>query len=65
MRRADLAKFTQHPDSAARLSATGDAELIEDSPTEPFWGIGPNGTGANWSGRVPEEVRSRIREGKP
>lgn len=64
MRRVDLAKFTQHPELAARLLATGEAELIEDSPTEPFWGIGPDGTGTNWSGRVLAEVRSRIREGK-
>lgn len=40
MRRADFAKFTQHPDLAALLLATADAELVEDSPTDPFWGIG-------------------------
>jgi ribA/ribD-fused uncharacterized protein len=61
MRRADLAKFVQHPDLAERLRATGDAELIEDSPTEPFWGIGPDGLGLNWAGRVLMEVREALR----
>lgn len=60
MRRADLAKFTQHPELAARLLRTGDAELIEDSPSEPFWGIGPDGLGPNWAGRVLMEVRSAL-----
>jgi N-glycosidase YbiA len=58
MRRADLAKFTQNRDLAAALLATGDAELIEDSPFEPFWGIGPDGLGQNWAGRIVMEVRA-------
>jgi ribA/ribD-fused uncharacterized protein len=61
MRRADLAKFTQHPDLAARLAATGDAQLVEDSPFEPFWGIGQDGAGKNWAGRVLMEVRAALR----
>jgi predicted NAD-dependent protein-ADP-ribosyltransferase YbiA (DUF1768 family) len=40
---------------------TGDAELVEDSPTEPFWGIGPDGQGANWAGKVLMEVREKLR----
>jgi N-glycosidase YbiA len=61
MRRIDLAKFTQHEDLHEFLLATGDAELIEDSPSEPFWGIGPDGQGLNWAGRVLMEVRAIIR----
>ena len=60
MRRADLAKYTQHSDLAERLLATGDAELIEDSPSEPYWGIGPEGRGQNWAGRVLMEVRRQL-----
>jgi len=60
MRRADMAKFTQHPELAARLLQTRNAELIEDSPFEPFWGIGPDGLGLNWAGRVLMEVRSAL-----
>jgi ribA/ribD-fused uncharacterized protein len=62
MRRADLAKFIQNPDLAELLLATGDAELIEDSPSEPYWGIGPDGNGLKWAGRVLMEVRKILRE---
>ncbi len=62
MRRADLAKFTQNDDLARRLLATGDAELIEDSLSEPYWGIGPDGDGPNWAGRVLMEVRAMLCE---
>jgi ribA/ribD-fused uncharacterized protein len=61
MRRADLAKFTQNPDLKEMLLATGDAQLIEDSPSEPYWGIGPDGQGLNWAGRVLMEVREKLR----
>jgi ribA/ribD-fused uncharacterized protein len=60
MRRADLANFTQHADLAALLLPTGDAELVEDSPSESFWGTGPDGQGINWAGRVPMEIRARL-----
>ena len=62
MRRADLAKFTQHGELGVVLLATGDAELVEDSPFEPYWGIGLDGHGLNWAGRVLMEVRAQLRE---
>src|SRR5712672_3124710 len=61
MRRADAAKYSQNPDLAALLLATGDAELIEDSSNEPFWGTGPDGQGHNWAGRVLMEIRGELR----
>jgi ribA/ribD-fused uncharacterized protein len=61
MRRADLAKFTQNADLAELLLATGDAELVEDSQSEPYWGIGPDGHGSNWAGHVLMEVREKLR----
>jgi len=61
MRRADRAKFTQHRDLAERLLATGEAELVEDSSSEPFWGVGPEGRGGNWAGRVLMEIREELR----
>lgn len=60
MRRADMAKFTQHPELATMLLATGDAELVEDSALEPFWGVDEDGQGANWAGRVLMEVRQLL-----
>ncbi len=61
MRRADAAKFSQHTELAARLLATGTAALVEDSPADPFWGIGRDGLGLNWAGRVLMEVREHLR----
>jgi N-glycosidase YbiA len=61
MRRADMAKFTQHSKLGDLLLATGDAELVEDSSYEPYWGIGPDGQGLNWAGRIIMEVREQLR----
>jgi N-glycosidase YbiA len=61
MRRADGAKFAQHPELAVLLLETGDAELIEDSFSDRFWGIGPDGSGPNWAGRVLMEIREELR----
>ena len=60
MRRADDAKFTQHPELATALLETQDAELIEDSPFEAYWGVGRDGQGLNWAGRVLMEVRQKL-----
>ena len=60
MRRADRAKYQQNPDLAALLAATGSAELVEDSPSEPFWGIGTEGNGPNWAGRILMEIREEL-----
>lgn len=61
MRRADRAKFSQHPQLAEMLLATAPAELIEDSPFDSFWGQGQDGLGQNWAGRILMEIRDRLR----
>ena len=60
MRAAVRAKFIQNPELAQSLLATGDAELIEDSRSDSFWGIGEKGDGLNWLGRVLMEVRTEL-----
>ena len=60
MRQAVAAKFDQNPDLADRLRATGTAESVEDSATDAFWYVGPDGTGQNWLGRVLMEVRATL-----
>jgi predicted NAD-dependent protein-ADP-ribosyltransferase YbiA (DUF1768 family) len=50
-----------HPELAQLLLDTGQAELVEDSLSEPFWGIGPDGSGSNWAGRVLMEIREEMK----
>lgn len=62
LEQAVRAKFLQNPDLAAKLLATGDAEIIEDSTFDPFWGIGRNGEGENRMGRMLMQIRQELRE---
>ncbi len=50
MKRALYAKFRQHKLLLLSLINTMDAELIEDSEKDPFWGIGIDGKGKNMLG---------------
>ena len=63
MREAVLAKFTQHGDIRAVLLATGDAVIVEDSPTDDYWGIGAHGGGRNKLGKILMSVRDQLRGG--
>lgn len=54
------AKFTQRKELRDALLLTGDHELVEDSPTDTYWGIGKDGTGQNKLGRMLQLVRSRL-----
>jgi ribA/ribD-fused uncharacterized protein len=61
MREAVLAKFTQHADLRATLLGTGDALLVENSPTDDYWGCGAHGGGKNKLGRILMSVREELR----
>jgi len=65
MIRAVHAKFTQNPDLQQKLLATGDAQIVEDSTHDPFWGIGRDGGGSNWMGRVLMQIRFEILNSAP
>lgn len=54
------AKFTQHESLKEVLLSTGDAVLIEDSPTDYFWGCGSDGTGKNMLGKVLMRIRKEL-----
>ncbi|KAG0708143.1 DUF1768-domain-containing protein [Suillus ampliporus] len=54
-------KFTQHTDLKSMLLGTGDAELVEDSPKDYFWGIGADGSGRNELGKALERLRDELR----
>lgn len=57
------AKFTQYPDLAGKLIATGDATLIEESNIDAFWGIGKRGNGKNMLGVLLMELREELKKG--
>ncbi len=70
----NFAKFTQHADLRDELMATGDAELVEASPTDVVWGIGlaendprrfdkTQWRGTNWLGEVIMQVRETLKRG--
>jgi ribA/ribD-fused uncharacterized protein len=61
MSAAVRAKFTQHADVRAVLLATGEAVLVEDSPTDDYWGCGPDGQGRNRLGKILMAVRDELR----
>ncbi|NJK32097.1 MAG: NADAR family protein [Deltaproteobacteria bacterium] len=61
MRAAVLAKFSQHEDLRDLLLSTGDAELIEHTENDDYWGDGGDGSGRNMLGRILMEVRAKLR----
>jgi ribA/ribD-fused uncharacterized protein len=60
MYRALLAKFST-PEMKDKLLETKEAVLVEDSPSDYFWGCGATETGQNRLGEMLMVVRSRIR----
>jgi GTP cyclohydrolase II len=58
-----LEKFRQNPALADQLLATGDADLVEDSP-DSYWGAGSDGKGKNWLGRTLVATRTILAEAR-
>ncbi|EGN91902.1 hypothetical protein SERLA73DRAFT_191872 [Serpula lacrymans var. lacrymans S7.3] len=58
-------KFTQNTHLKKQLLSTGDAELVEDSPKDSFWGVGPDGKGENQLGKALERLRANLRGPHP
>ena len=61
MKKALVAKFSQNKDIRDELLATGDAKLVEDSPTDSYWGWGRDHKGTNRLGQLLMEVRAELR----
>ena len=57
------AKYGAHSGAAAALVATGRARVREAAPSDFYWGIGVDGTGANHLGRLLEELRAELAAG--
>jgi N-glycosidase YbiA len=62
MRAAVLQKFITHAEIRDVLLATGDEVLVENSPTDYFWGCGADKTGQNHLGKILMSVREEIRQ---
>jgi ribA/ribD-fused uncharacterized protein len=65
MRDAVLAKFTQHDDLRAVLLGTGEAEIVEHTANDSYWGDGGDGSGRNMLGRILMSVRTELRAATP
>lgn len=61
MHKAVLAKFKAHADIGEILLSTGDEHIIENSPTDYYWGCGADGTGKNMLGQILVEVRNILK----
>ncbi len=57
MRKAVLCKFKTHTDIKDILLSTGNAEIVENSPIDFYWGCGVDGSGKNMLGKILMEVR--------
>lgn len=60
MRNAVLVKFQLHSELRELLLSTGKERIVEDSPSDYFWGIGSDGSGKNALGAILEEVRELL-----
>ena len=61
MREAILAKFTQHQKLRSLLLATGEAELVEHTRNDSYWGDGGDRNGRNRLGELLMELRERLK----
>lgn len=55
------AKLAQHPYVQRKLLETGDAEIVENSPIDSFWGRGPDWQGENHLGKIWMKLRAELR----
>lgn len=62
MRRAVLAKFRTHAEIRDILLATGDEDIVENAPSDYYWGCGKDATGKNRLGVILMDVRALLRE---
>ncbi|WDE01691.1 NADAR family protein [Thalassomonas actiniarum] len=58
---AGLREKFKKPELKAVLLGTGKKELVENSPFDKYWGIGPKGNGKNRLGVLLMQLRNEIR----
>ena len=57
-----LAKFRSNPDICAKLIATGNEEIIENTDIDYYWGCGENKTGRNEFGKILVKAREILKK---
>ena len=60
MRKVLKAKFTQHEQLRALLLDTADAQLVEHTVNDHYWGDGGDGSGVNRLGLLLMQVRAEL-----
>jgi len=60
MREVLRAKCAQHPSLKSRLLQTGDAEFVEHTTNDHYWGDGGDGAGKNRLGQLLMEMRAEL-----
>ena len=55
------AKFAQHDELRGLLLGTGEAELVEHTANDAYWGDGGDGSGKNRLGHLLMQVRAELR----
>lgn len=58
MKEIVIAKYSQHKDVQDKLMMTGTKIIVENSPTDNFWGIGEKGKGKNVLGKIWMMIRN-------
>jgi N-glycosidase YbiA len=56
-----IAKFSQNPEIADVLLGTHDAEIVEHTKNDSYWGDGGDGSGKNMLGKILMDVRERLK----
>jgi N-glycosidase YbiA len=54
-------KFSVHADIRDILLSTGELLIVENSPTDSYWGCGPDQNGHNQLGKILMQVRQELR----
>ena len=61
MRDAVWAKFSQHEALRELLLSTGDAQIVEHTKNDRYWGDGGDGSGLNKLGKILMDVREKLK----
>ena len=61
MQKAILKKFQTHIELRQLLLSTYNQEIVENSPTDYYWGCGADGSGKNRLGKILQDIRDILR----